>query len=151
MVAKSEKTYKKYFSHQPVLVRNGFLNRGPFAEVESTIKPLPLVRLIKSAVAPQLKPMPFQCWAIPGKHDTLKHCCFYVGPASKTLGQRQRRCANGKTTLFQCIEFAGFSPALATIHSTQSSESCWQHGHSSDRTASTIPWTNAALPIKALN
>ena len=54
LVAKSEKTYKKYFSHQPVLVRNGFLNRGPFAEVESTIRPLPLVRLIKSAVAPLL-------------------------------------------------------------------------------------------------
>ena len=51
LVAKSEKTYKKKFSHQPVLVRNGFLNRGPFAEVESTIRPLPLVRLIKSAVA----------------------------------------------------------------------------------------------------
>ena len=51
LVAKSE---KKYFSHQPVLVRNGFLNRGPFAEVESTIRPLPLVRLIKSAVAPLL-------------------------------------------------------------------------------------------------
>ena len=55
LVAKSEKTYKKYFLHQPVLVRNGFLNRGPFAEVESTIRPLPLVRLIKSAVAPLLK------------------------------------------------------------------------------------------------
>ena len=54
LVAKSEKTYKKYFSHQPVLVRNGFLNRGPFAEVESTIRPLPLVWLIKSAVAPLL-------------------------------------------------------------------------------------------------
>ena len=54
LVAKSEKTYKKYFSHQPVLVRNGFLNRGPFAEVESTIRPLPYVRLIKSAVAPLL-------------------------------------------------------------------------------------------------
>ena len=33
LVAKSEKTYKKYFSHQPVFVRNGFLNRRPFAEV----------------------------------------------------------------------------------------------------------------------
>ena len=44
----------KNFSHQPVLVRNGFINRGPFAEVESTIRPLPLVRLIKSAVAPLL-------------------------------------------------------------------------------------------------
>ena len=55
LVAKSEKTYKKYFSHQPVLVRNGFLNSGPFAEVESTIR---LVRLIKSAVAPLL-------WYIP--------------------------------------------------------------------------------------
>ena len=55
LVAKSEKTYKKYFSHQPVLVRNGFLNRGPFAEVESTIRPLPLVRLITSAVAPLLQ------------------------------------------------------------------------------------------------
>ena len=54
LVAKSKKTYKKYFSHQLVLVRNGFLNRGPFAEVESTIRPLPLVRLIKSAVAPLL-------------------------------------------------------------------------------------------------
>ena len=54
LVAKSEKTYKKYFSHQPVLVRIRFLNRGPFAEVESTIRPLPLVRLIKSAVAPLL-------------------------------------------------------------------------------------------------
>ena len=54
LVAKSEKTYKKYFSHQPVLLRNGFLYRGPFAEVESTIRPLPLVRLIKSAVAPLL-------------------------------------------------------------------------------------------------
>ena len=54
LVVKSEKTYKKYFSHQPVLVRNGFLNRGPFAEVESIIRPLPLVRLIKSAVAPLL-------------------------------------------------------------------------------------------------
>ena len=51
LVAKSE---KKNFSHQPVLVRNGFLNRGPFAEVESTIRLLPLVRLIKSAVAPLL-------------------------------------------------------------------------------------------------
>ena len=51
---KSEKTYKKYFLHQPVLVRNGFLNRGPFVEVESTIRPLPLVRLIKSVVAPLL-------------------------------------------------------------------------------------------------
>ena len=51
---KLKKTYKKYFSHQPVLVRNGFLNRGLFAEVESTIRPLPLVRLIKSAVAPLL-------------------------------------------------------------------------------------------------
>ena len=39
-----KKTYKKYFSYQPVLVRNGFLNRGPFAEVESTITPLLLVR-----------------------------------------------------------------------------------------------------------
>ena len=56
LVAKSEKTYKKYFSHQPVLVRNGFLNKGLFAEVESTIRPLPLVRLIKSAVAPLLWP-----------------------------------------------------------------------------------------------
>ena len=55
LVAKSEKTYKKYFLHQPVLVRNGFLDRGPFAEVESTIRPLPLVRLIKSAVAPLLR------------------------------------------------------------------------------------------------
>ena len=54
LVAKSEKTYKKYFSHQPVLVRNGFLNRGLFAEVELTIRPLPLVRLIESAVAPLL-------------------------------------------------------------------------------------------------
>ena len=54
LVAKSEKMYKKYFSHQPVLVRNGLLNRGPFAEVESTIRPLSLVRLIKSAVAPLL-------------------------------------------------------------------------------------------------
>ena len=54
LVAKSEKTYKKYFSHQPVLVRNGFLNRGPFAELESTIRPLSHVRLIKSAVAPIL-------------------------------------------------------------------------------------------------
>ena len=54
LVAKSEKTYKKYFSYQPVLVRNRFLNRGPFVEVESTIRPLPLVRLIKSAVAPLL-------------------------------------------------------------------------------------------------
>ena len=53
-IAKSEKTYKKYFSHQPVLVRNGILNRGPFAEVESTIRPLPLARLIKSAMAPLL-------------------------------------------------------------------------------------------------
>ena len=52
LLAKKEKTYKKWFSHQPV--RNGFLNRGPFAEVESTIGPLPLVRLIKSAVAPLL-------------------------------------------------------------------------------------------------
>ena len=55
LVAKSEKTYKKYFSHKPVLVRNGFLNRGPFAEVESIIRPLPLVQLIKSAVAPLLE------------------------------------------------------------------------------------------------
>ena len=51
LVAKSEKTYKKYFLHEPVL---GFPNRGPFAEVESTIRPLLLVRLIKSAVAPLL-------------------------------------------------------------------------------------------------
>ena len=55
LVAKSEKTYKKYFSHQPVIVRKGFLNRGPFAEVESIIRPLPLVQLIKSAVAPLLE------------------------------------------------------------------------------------------------
>ena len=25
---------------------------------------------------------------IPSKHDTLKQCCFNVGPASRTLGQR---------------------------------------------------------------
>ena len=31
---KVKKTNEKYFSHQPVLVRNGFLNRGPFDEVE---------------------------------------------------------------------------------------------------------------------
>ena len=54
LVAKSEKTLKKNFLHQPVLVRNGFPNKGPFAEVESTIRPLPLARLIKSAVAPLL-------------------------------------------------------------------------------------------------
>ena len=34
-VKKREKRYTKYYLHQPVLVRNGFLNRGPFAEVES--------------------------------------------------------------------------------------------------------------------
>ena len=51
---KVKKRIKKYFSHQPVLVRNGFLNRGPFAGVESTIRPLPLAWLIKSAVAPLL-------------------------------------------------------------------------------------------------
>ena len=54
LVAKREKTYTKYFSHQRVLVRNGIPNRGLFAEAESTIRPLPLVRLIKSAVAPLL-------------------------------------------------------------------------------------------------
>ena len=45
---------KKIFLHQLVLVRNRFINKRPFAEVESTIKPLPLGRLIKSAVAPLL-------------------------------------------------------------------------------------------------
>ena len=54
LVVKRGKTYKKYFSHQPILERNGFLNRGPFAEVESTIRPFPLVQLIESAVAPLL-------------------------------------------------------------------------------------------------
>ena len=51
LVAKSEKTYKNNFRTNRY---NGFLNRGPIAEVESTIRPLPLVRLIKSAVAPLL-------------------------------------------------------------------------------------------------
>ena len=54
-IAKSKKNKtKKYFSLQSVLVRNGFPNKGLFAEVESTIKPLPLARLIKSTVAPLL-------------------------------------------------------------------------------------------------
>ena len=45
---------KKYFSRQPVLERNRFPNKGPFVEVESTIRPLPLFRFIKSAVGPLL-------------------------------------------------------------------------------------------------
>ena len=41
------KKRKKYFSHQPVL-------KGPFAEVESSIRPFRLARLIRSAVVPLL-------------------------------------------------------------------------------------------------
>ena len=38
---------------------------------------------------------------LPSKHDTLKQCCLTVGPTSSTLAQHY------KTTLFQCIAFAG--------------------------------------------
>ena len=39
-------------------------------------------------------------WA--GKQNSLKQCWFNV-----MLGQRRRRCANNKRTLFQCVVFAG--------------------------------------------
>ena len=63
--------YKKYFSPQPVFVRNGFLNRGPFSKVESTIRPLPLVRLIKSAVAPLL--------IVLSLGDPSRRPCYWTG------------------------------------------------------------------------
>ena len=55
---KKKKIYGFFLSRKvKKRIKNSFRtieNRGPFAEVESTIRPLPLARLIKSAVAPLL-------------------------------------------------------------------------------------------------
>ena len=42
----------------------------------------------------------------PSKHEALIHCCFNVGPTSKTAGQHSCVCANIKTTVDQCLVFA---------------------------------------------
>ena len=79
---------KKYFSHQPVLVRNGFLNRGPFAEMESTIRPLPLVRLNNSAMASLLYTIKVEknillSFSVPGDVVRFQHASMWeVNPHS---------------------------------------------------------------------